>query len=92
MAGPNEKSFSLALEVAKKARSKTAFGPDEVRKARLHNILFGLGDDLGDEAGMELADTEMVEEEAPEASETRKDRLVRILSENSQIPIKKTDV
>lgn len=79
----NEKSISLALEIAKRARSKKNVGPDEVRKARLHNILFDSGSvdsvDTDTEVDLSPPDEEL-DSPKEEVQPTRKDRLARILS------------
>ncbi len=91
----NEKSLSLALEIAKKARAKGKDNPDDIRKARLRNFLFGLGDDdttiLSADAPQEEVSGDMESAPAPKAP-TRKERLMRILGENTLNLNKKSDV
>jgi hypothetical protein len=74
----SEKKIALALEIAKRARSKKSFGPDETRKARLHNILFDTGDlDLGaDDLSLDLSEGG---EEKPPSKPDRKARLASLL-------------
>lgn len=88
----SDKSISLALEIAKRARSKSQSGPDEVRKARLHNLLFPAGDDNSPDLDLSTIDDSDLEAPQAEAKPTsRKDRLMAILSKSAQKPVKKDD-
>lgn len=74
------KSLSLALSVAKKAKAKGSTGEDEVRRARLHDLLFGIG---GEGEAIDLTPPdEGVETEEPAEKPSRSDRLKRILAQN----------
>ena len=75
------KSMGLAMEIAKRSRSKQRLGGTELRKDRLKKLLFNVEPEeisLDDDLDLMMDEDPIEEPQAP----SRKDRLQRILTSN----------